>query len=208
MNMNTRPPFHRLLPGGACATLLIAALACGGSVTPTATPTPKATETPVPTFIPTSALALVTMRLDVVGVPAGWMSGGTSPADFISLESGSNCHTDADCVRFTYEAGGGWAGVLWWPLGCDWSNVNQSTCGINVLERGGFDTVDSLAFWARGEQGGEKIEFVVGSDPGGLPPLPRRSLGAVVLGTTWQQYEIVPSFTWTTSSSKVYGKSA
>lgn len=191
--MNTYSRFHRLLPIGACAVLLGAALACDGPAVPTPTP-PPATEAPTatspPTLVPTSALALVTMRLDAVAVPAGWMSGESSPADFIRLESASYCHTGADCLRFTYETGGGWGGVLWWPNGCDWPNLEQPACGIDVLETGGFDAVDRLTFWARGELGGEKIEFTVGSDPDGLPPSPRRSLGTVALGTTWQQYEI------------------
>jgi hypothetical protein len=180
--MNTCSRFHRLPLIGAGAVLLIAALACSGPTTPASTP--------LPTVPPTSALALVTMRLEVVAVPAGWMSGGTSPADFISLESSSDCHTDADCLQFVYKVGGGWGGILWWPYDCDWSSVNQATCGIDVLEKGNFDAVDRLTFWARGGQGGEKIEFAVGSDPGGIPPSPRRALGTITLGATWQQYEI------------------
>ena len=39
-------------------------------------------------------------------------------------------------------------------------------------------------------RGGEKIEFTVGSNPGGPPPTPKRSLGTVTLETIWKQYEI------------------
>lgn len=79
---------------------------------------------------------------------------------------------------------------MWWPLGCNWETANQYACGINVLEAGNFGAVERLTFWARGERGGERIEFVVGSNPGGLPPTPRRSLGTVTLGAAWERYEI------------------
>jgi hypothetical protein len=130
------------------------------------------------------------MRLDVVAVPAGWISGGTNPADYISLENESDCHAGAGCLRFTYRVGGDWGGILWWPVGCDWSSAKQSVCGINVLETGGFGVVNRLTFWVRGERGGERIEFAVGSNPGGILPVPRRSLGTITLEATWQQYAI------------------
>ena len=119
------------------------------------------------------------------------MSGGANPVDFISSDSiSSGCHTGSDCIRFTYRSGGGWAGVLWWAYGCDWSQVSQHTCGINVPVKGNFSAVYRLTFWARGEQGGEKIEFTIGSDEGGIPPTPKRSLGVVTLRSTWQRYAI------------------
>jgi hypothetical protein len=119
------------------------------------------------------------------------MSGGANPADSIGIEgSPGDCHSDSDCARWTYRTGAGWGGVLYWPFGCTWDTVADRSCAISVLEAGGFSTVYRLSFWARGEVGGERIEFAVGSDPGGIPPTPKRSLGTVTLASTWQPYRI------------------
>jgi hypothetical protein len=61
-----------------------------------------------------------------------------------------------------------------------------------MIEVGNLHTMSRLAFWVRGEQGGERIEFTVGSDPGGIPPTPKRPLNntVVTLESTWQRYEI------------------
>jgi hypothetical protein len=95
-------------------------------------------------------------------------------------------------MRFTYTAGGqeGWGGVMWWPHGCTWPLANAGLGGIDIPEGAQIAYVFQLSFWARGDQGGERIEFSVGSDAGGLPPTPKRSLGSVWLASYWRQYEI------------------
>lgn len=109
----------------------------------------------------------------------------------IELQSNAgSCHTGSDCMRWTYRTGVGWGGVLWWPFGCTWETASNHSCSISVLEAGDFSAVYRLSFWARGENGGERIEFTVGSDPGGIPPTPKRSLGTITLGSGWQRYEI------------------
>jgi hypothetical protein len=119
------------------------------------------------------------------------MSGGANPADFIGVEGNpGDCHSGSDCARWTYRTGGGWGGVMYWPFGCTWETLASHACGINVLSEGGVSAVYRLSFWARGEHGGERIEFTIGSDPGGIPPTPKRSLGTVTLGSTWQRYQI------------------
>jgi len=139
---------------------------------------------------------IVAVRLDALAIPAGWMSGGDNPANFISLQaSPDDCHTGADCIRFTYRTGGAWGGVYWWPPACGesgtgeaWDRVRRGTCGVNVLEAGNLGAVNRLTFWARGDQGREIIEFKVGGVD--VPPTPGRSLGKVTLKPTWEQYEI------------------
>jgi tetratricopeptide (TPR) repeat protein len=136
------------------------------------------------------------VRLDTVAIPAGWMSGGDNPESFISLEtSPSDCHTGSDCLQVTYANGGWWGGVYWWPLSCGssssdeaWDRVLTGMCGANVLEIGNFSIVDRLTFWARGDRGGEVIEFKIGGAD--MSPSPGRSLGKVTLESTWEQYEI------------------
>jgi hypothetical protein len=131
------------------------------------------------------------------GIPAGWMSGGDSPENFIILEGGnaSDCYTGLDCLKITYRTGGNWAGIFWWPLDCGgsgtpdaWDRVRNGTCGINVLDVGNLSEVNRLTFWARGGQGGEVVEFKIGAAD--VLPSPGRSLGNVTLESTWKQYEI------------------
>ena len=57
-----------------------------------------------------------------------------------------------------------------------------------MLEAGNFSTVSRLAFWAKGDQGEEIIEFKIGAVD--IPPIPGRSLGKVTLARDWKPYEI------------------
>jgi hypothetical protein len=140
--------------------------------------------------------AMASVRVDALAIPAGWMSGGGAPQPYITLTAGTpDCHSGADCLHITYRTGGTWGGIYWWPLGCGeegtdaaWRNVQQGACGVNVPEAGVLRTVDRLTFWARGDQGGEVIEFKIGAVD--VPPTPGRSLGKVTLEPTWKQYAI------------------
>ncbi len=128
-------------------------------------------------------------------IPAGWMSGDNNPESYISLGTSNDCPTGSGCLQVTYRADGLWGGIFWWPLSCGesgtaaaWGRVQQGTCGVNVLEMGQFNAVNRLIFWARGDQGGETIEFKVGAVD--VSPIPGRSLGKVTLTSEWQRYEI------------------
>jgi hypothetical protein len=57
-----------------------------------------------------------------------------------------------------------------------------------VLEAGNLSAVNRLTFWARGDRGGEVIEFRIGTEE--VLPIPGRSLGGVTLTSTWDQYGI------------------
>ncbi len=138
------------------------------------------------------------IALDAIGIPAGFMSGSDNPADFIDLQSGqTNCPADAGatCLKFTYKSGGIWGGIYWWPPTCGgsgtpgaWEKVRKGTCWVNVLVAGNMSSVNSLTFRARGEQGGEVIEFKVGGAD--VAPMPGRSTGKVMLTRDWTQYTI------------------
>lgn len=152
---------------------------------------------PTSLVINVQSIATATVRLDALAIPAGWMSGGPSPATSISLERGNEgtCHTGADCLRITYRPGEVWGGIYWWPADCGetgteeaWDKVTRGTCGINVPEAGNLTAVNRLAFWAMGEQGGEVVEFKIGAAD--VLPSPGRSLGKVTLAPDWNPYEI------------------
>jgi hypothetical protein len=147
------------------------------------------------TSLTINVAAAATYSLDALSIPAGWMSGASAPAAFISLESGTDCPTGARCSRFTYSPGGSWGGVYWWSLECGdsgtgeaWDRVRAGTCGINVLEACGLSAVHRLTFWARGERGGEIVEFKIGGTD--VSPKPGRSTGKKSLEPDWKQYEI------------------
>jgi len=183
----------RSLEPAVRALILLVAIGLAGCSPPAPTPTRLPTATSV---ISITASEIASVRLNDLGaIPAGWMSGGSNPADFIHLETGTNCHTGADCLRFGYQSGGDWAGVTWWPLACGetgtaaaWSKLRNGTCGVNVLKMGNLSAVSRLTFWARGERGGEVVEFKVGGAD--LPPSPGGSTGKVRLESAWKVYTI------------------
>lgn len=139
--------------------------------------------------------AMASVPLGALAIPAGWMSGGGDPARYISLGSALGHRPDSKSSMITYKTGGSWGGWFWWPLTCGdtgtaeaWDKVKRGACGINVLEQGDLSAVNRLTFWAKGDQGGEAIEFKIGAVD--ILPSPGRSLGKVTLTGDWKQYEI------------------
>jgi CHAT domain-containing protein len=139
------------------------------------------------------------VSLDAVGIPAGWMSEqgqSSDPSSIIQLShSPQGCHTGEDCVQVQYQAGATWSGVVWWPKACGpkgtpeaWERAKSCACASDLLTAGNFSRVSKVSFWARGERGGEVVEFRVGDDT--LCPRPGRSSGLLTLSTDWKQYEI------------------
>jgi hypothetical protein len=149
-----------------------------------------------PTLLSIRVVDMISVRLDALAIPAGWMSGGGDPTRFISLDAvQTGCHDGPGCNRITYRTGGQWGGIFWWPQGCGvsgtpeaWNKVKGGTCGINVLQVGNLKEVHRLTFWARGERGGEVVEFKIGAVD--IEPKPGRSLGKVSLTNTWERKEI------------------
>jgi len=166
------------------------ALSATPTATSTSTSTPSLTSTSTPTPTPTSTptlLVTTTIRLDALAVPEGWMSGDqANPTKYISVTTlFEGCHAGPGCMRWTFKPGGVWANVLWWPPGCRLDTLN--TCGIDLLAQGGLSAIDRLTFWARGDKGGEIIEFKIGG--GAALPKSARSRKAT-LESDWRQYEI------------------
>ncbi len=83
--------------------------------------------------------------------PSGWM--GTRDALTMDLECTESPHGGGTCLEFTYDEPGMWVGVAWQHPANDWGD-----------QPGGFDLTGAkkLTFWARGKEGGEKIDFGVG----------------------------------------------
>lgn len=62
-------------------------------------------------------------------------------------------HSGGSCIKITYRGRGGWGGVAWQNPPNDWGD-----------EPGGWDLSGAtrLSFMARGEYGGEVVEFKIG----------------------------------------------
>lgn len=136
------------------------------------------------------------VRLDALAIPAGYMSGRGNPETYVGQGGApEKCQGRAGCVQFIYRRGGLWGGIMWWPPVCgpdgepsSWANAKYDRCGVDVGAAGGLRSVERLTFFARGERGGEVVEFKVGA--GDVRPSPARSTGRVVLQTQWAKYEI------------------
>jgi len=114
-------------------------------------------------------------------VPSGWMGG--HDALTMNLESTESPHNGATCIEVHYSAPGHWVGVVWQHPANDWGD-----------QPGGFDLTgaEKLTFWARGKEGGEKIDFgvgLLGSDKP-YPDTVKAKLEGVKLKKNWERYSI------------------
>lgn len=134
--------------------------------------------------------------------PSGWM-GDISSISFDSSWT-SNCHTGTNCIKTVFTAkGSNWAGIYWQEPENNWGTVPNA----------GYDLTGAtkLTFWAKGENGGERIEFFAGGIGGPHPDsLPKTSTGFITLTGSWQEYTIdltskdlsnvIGGFGWVTNS--------
>lgn len=94
-------------------------------------------------------------------------------------------HDGETCIRVIYSgkksSGEGWAGVYWLDPPNNW--------GKNP---GGYDLTGAgqLSFWARGEEGGERIEFKMGGIENKYKDTAKRSSGIIELTQNWGKYTI------------------
>ncbi|MBN1270542.1 MAG: hypothetical protein JXB04_13210 [Kiritimatiellae bacterium] len=119
--------------------------------------------------------------LDMPYIPAGWM-GDTEAIDRDDCWK-TNPHSGTTCIRNKYIASGNWAGIVWQSPPGDWGE-----------EPGGYDlsAAKKLTFWARGEKGGEEVEFKFGIlDRKKEYPDSTQGRGKKIkLKPEWQKYEI------------------
>ena len=113
--------------------------------------------------------------------PSGWM--GTYQALAMDAECTDSPRSGETCLRFTYDQPGMWVGVAWQHPVNDWGD-----------EPGGFDLTGArkLTFWARGAEGGEKIDFSVGilGEDRPYPDTVKAEAKGVKLKKKWKRYSI------------------
>ena len=137
-------------------------------------------------------------------VPSGFMPNGNCITFSDTWQK--NCQLGKTCMRVVYdvECSRGdqkWAGVYWLNPANNWGS-----------RKGGYNLTGAkrLAFWARGDKGGEQVqEFTVGGVSGDYPDSDTAVIGPVILGTKWREYSIdlrgkdlsyiSGGFAWTTS---------
>ncbi|MEW6753965.1 MAG: hypothetical protein AB1505_23740 [Candidatus Latescibacterota bacterium] len=121
--------------------------------------------------------------------PSGWLGDGergTACVEMTELQSPEPRAGDGNstALRVEYKpACNGWAGVYWqWPEG-NWGDEpgRQVRCATRVV------------FWARGESGGEVVEFLAGDIDNSAKPYRdsfKASLGRRTLAREWTRFEI------------------
>lgn len=117
-------------------------------------------------------------------IPSGWM-GDFNDVSFNDANT-ENTQSGSSCIKVSYSAkasgGARWAGIYWQNPANNWGS-----------KKGGFDLTGatSLKFWARGENGGERIEeFKIGGITGDFPDSDTAAIGPVILTKEWKEYTI------------------
>ncbi|MCP5005601.1 MAG: S8 family serine peptidase [Planctomycetes bacterium] len=135
--------------------------------------------------------------------PSGWMGDISS----ISFDSNwaSDCYSGTSCIKIAFSStGNNWAGLYWQEPENNWGAVPNA--GYNITG------ATKVTFYAKGENGGERVEFFVGGITGAYPDsLPKTSTGYITLTSSWQKYTIdltsvdlssvIGGFGWVTDSS-------
>ncbi|MCU0288157.1 MAG: hypothetical protein MUF15_17400 [Acidobacteria bacterium] len=144
-------------------------------------------------------------------VASGWMGDGESGTKYIQLFEAckENPHSVPICIKIVYKPGPkGWGGIYWQNKADNWGSFK----GYDLSSAG----YKKITFWARGENGGEVVEFKAGGI--NAPGKQYRdsfevSMGKVVLEKTWKQYTIdlkgqdlssvIGGFCWVASKNAV-----
>ena len=120
-------------------------------------------------------------------VPSGYMPTG----ECLKMDDHwqGNCQEAKSCIKVNYDIacslkGRHWAGVYWLNPADNWGD-----------KKGGYNLTGAskLVFWARGENGGEKIaEFRIGGigQSQSYPDSDTATIGPVILSKEWKEYEI------------------
>ena len=130
-------------------------------------------------------------KLDVLRyfIPSGWFDDGEDP-ERRYLQFDPACkekpHSEPICAKITYTPGPeGSAGIYWQNKPDNWGMAPG-----NDYSKRGFT---KLTFWAKGDEGGELIQFISGGiQEKGMPfkDSYESTSGFIPLGKEWKQYTI------------------
>lgn len=113
---------------------------------------------------------------------SGYM--GNSAAVKMDLSFPKGAYSGATCLKAEYQANGDWGGVLWQSPANDWEGKKPG--GANLTG------ATAIEFWARGEHGGEVVNFVYGVVENDEPyrDTSKGELPNVKLSKQWTKYKI------------------
>ena len=113
-------------------------------------------------------------------VPSGWV--GNHDAVRYTPDWKDTPHTGKTCLKLAYRDNSGWGGITWQNPANDWGD-----------KPGGYNLTGAtkLTFWARGEDGGETVDFSFGGI-GSDKPFHDTADGKISVELTkdWKQYSI------------------
>jgi hypothetical protein len=86
-------------------------------------------------------------------------------------------------LKIAYSATGpsGWSGVMWQNPPNNWGELDG---GYNLT------SAKKLSFWARGDKGGEIVEFKLGGTLSNYPDSANLSTGDITLANEWTEYTL------------------
>ncbi|MDD5066690.1 MAG: hypothetical protein PHF84_06545 [bacterium] len=116
-------------------------------------------------------------------IPSGWMG------DVGDIKFQNSCKINPKsgktCIQIKYSAQNsqkaGWAGIFWQSPANNWGTA-----------KGGYNLTGAArcVFFARGEKGGETVEFKIGGITGDFPDTCSVSSDQIELTREWRKYEI------------------
>jgi len=145
------------------------------------------------------------------GAPGGWM-GTPVGIDILKVEPrwNSNCYNGLTCFKNIWETTStiDWVGIYWLEPDGNWGQIPNA----------GFDLTGAtqVTFYARGEEGGEPVEFFAGGVTGDYPDSiqPKASTGRISLTKAWKKYTIdlsgkdlthvISPFGWTVAIDPIF----
>lgn len=148
--------------------------------------------------------AKLPFNLETQFIPSGWMGDGEQGTTYLSL-NGVNADVNGAkkvVTRIEYRPGSkGWAGIYWLYPDKNWGDKpGKSLVGAK-----------KITFLAKGEKGGEVVEFKSGGIQGKSSDTLDVSIGKIALSSTWQKYTIdlsnqdlsnvIGAFAWFVSAS-------
>jgi len=142
--------------------------------------------------------------LDTKFYPSGWMGDGEYGEKYVSYKRrpGSINNNSTTVIQISYRKGPkNWAGIYWQFPDGNWGKQP----GRNLIG------AKKITFFAKGEKGGEIVEFKSGGIRGQYKDSYVVSLGKIVLNQKWSQYSIdlaksdlssvIGAFAWVVSAT-------
>lgn len=149
---------------------------------------PKKVEADVRQVEPVESLSIDTVNIYTKFYPSGWMGDGEQGEKYIKYIGASkeNPYSGTTCMKIHYIPGTiRWGGFYWQNKPDNWGDKSGEDYSAN--------NYSAIKFYARGQKGGEVVEFKAG----GIDAKGKKykdsfeiSLGKAILTKEWKEYKI------------------